>query len=74
MNQVCFQVIGTDATIAAASEAGQLQLNVFEPVIVYNLLNNMNWFLILCCVKVKTAQFIIILACVCVSKSIFTTD
>ena len=42
MNQVCFQVIGTDATIAAASEAGQLQLNVFEPVIVYNLLNNMD--------------------------------
>ena len=42
MNQVCFQVTGTDATIAAASEAGQLQLNVFEPVIVYNLLNNMD--------------------------------
>ena len=42
MNQVCFQIIGTDASIAAASEAAQLQLNVFEPVIVYNLLNNMD--------------------------------
>ena len=42
MNQVCFQVIGTDHTIASASEAAQLQLNVFEPVIVYNLLNNMD--------------------------------
>ena len=31
--------MGADATIAAASEAGQLQLNVFEPVIVFNLLN-----------------------------------
>jgi aspartate ammonia-lyase len=39
VNQVCFQVMGADATIAAASEAGQLQLNVFEPVIVFNLLN-----------------------------------
>lgn len=42
MNQICFQVIGTDQTIAAASEAGQLQLNAFEPIIIYNLLNNMN--------------------------------
>jgi len=42
MNQVCFQVIGTDHTIASASEAAQLQLNVFEPIIIYNLLNNMN--------------------------------
>ena len=42
MNQVCFQVIGTDHTIASASEAAQLQLNVFEPIIIYNLLNNMH--------------------------------
>ena len=33
--------MGTDASIAHASEAAQLQLNVFEPVIIYNLLNNM---------------------------------
>jgi aspartate ammonia-lyase len=33
--------MGTDHVIATASEAAQLQLNVFEPVIVYNLLNNL---------------------------------
>ena len=42
VNQVCFQVMGTDQVIATASEAAQLQLNVFEPVIVYNLLNNLD--------------------------------
>ena len=42
MNKVCFQIMGTDASIAHASEAAQLQLNVFEPLIVYNLLNNMD--------------------------------
>jgi len=42
VNQVAFQVIGTDITITMASEGGQLQLNVFEPVIAYNLFNNMN--------------------------------
>lgn len=41
VNQVCFQVIGTDVTISMAAEAGQLQLNVMEPVIAYNLANNM---------------------------------
>ncbi|OHV77354.1 aspartate ammonia-lyase [Mesorhizobium sp. ORS 3428] len=39
LNQVAFQVIGADLTITLASEAGQLQLNVMEPVITYNLLN-----------------------------------
>ena len=34
--------MGTDHVIATASEAAQLQLNVFEPVIVYNLLNNLD--------------------------------
>src|SRR5690606_16078497 len=33
VNQVCFKVIGNDVTISFASEAGQLQLNVMEPVI-----------------------------------------
>lgn len=42
VNQVCFQVIGTDVTITMASEAGQLQLNVFEPLIAYNLFNSIN--------------------------------
>ena len=33
VNQVCFRVIGSDLTITMAAEGGQLQLNVFEPVI-----------------------------------------
>lgn len=37
VNQVAFQVIGNDVTIAMASEAGQFELNVMEPVLVYNL-------------------------------------
>ncbi|XNM71303.1 lyase family protein [Escherichia coli] len=32
VNQVCFKVIGNDTTVTMASEAGQLQLNVMEPV------------------------------------------
>jgi aspartate ammonia-lyase len=35
---VCYQVIGCDATVAAASQAGQLELNVMMPVIAFNLL------------------------------------
>lgn len=37
VNQVCFQVIGNDTVVTMAAEAGQLQLNVFEPVIAFNL-------------------------------------
>jgi len=37
VNQVAFQVIGNDVTITVASEAGQLQLNVMEPIIAFNL-------------------------------------
>ena len=33
VNMVCFRVIGSDLTVSMAAEAGQLQLNVFEPVI-----------------------------------------
>ncbi|MFP2769009.1 aspartate ammonia-lyase [Oceanisphaera sp. KMM 10153] len=40
MNQTAFQVIGTDMTVTLAAEAGQLQLNAMEPLIIYNLLNN----------------------------------
>jgi len=39
VNQVCFQVIGCDTTIAMASEAGQLELNVMMPVIAWNALH-----------------------------------
>ena len=33
VNMVCYRVIGSDMTVSMAAEAGQLQLNVFEPVI-----------------------------------------
>ncbi len=39
VNQVCFQVIGCDATVAAACEAGQLELNVMMPVIAWNMIH-----------------------------------
>jgi aspartate ammonia-lyase len=38
VNQVCFDIIGGDMTVTMAAEAGQLQLNVFEPVIAFRLL------------------------------------
>ncbi|GAB1341078.1 aspartate ammonia-lyase [Gemmatimonas sp.] len=41
VNQVCFQVIGGDVTIAMAAEHGQLELNVMMPVIAHNLLFSM---------------------------------
>ncbi|MBK9097609.1 MAG: aspartate ammonia-lyase [bacterium] len=37
VNQIAFKVIGNDLTVTLAAEAGQLQLNVFEPVIVESL-------------------------------------
>ncbi|HEX6315632.1 MAG TPA: aspartate ammonia-lyase, partial [Gemmatimonadaceae bacterium] len=40
MNQVCFDVIGGDVTVTMAAEAGQLQLNAFEPIIAYRLLRS----------------------------------
>src|SRR6202008_587593 len=40
VNQVCFQVMGCDATIALACEAGQLELNVMMPVIAWNALHS----------------------------------
>jgi aspartate ammonia-lyase len=41
VNQVCFDVIGGDVTVTLAAEAGQLQLNVFEPIIAFRLLRGM---------------------------------
>ena len=38
VNQVCFDVCGGDVTVTMAAEGGQLQLNVFEPVIAFRLL------------------------------------
>jgi aspartate ammonia-lyase len=37
MNQVAFNIIGNDLTITMAAEAGQMELNAFEPVLFYNL-------------------------------------
>ena len=42
-NQVCFMVIGNDTTVAFAAEAGQLQLNVMEPVICESVLESVTW-------------------------------
>jgi len=39
VNQVCFQVVGCDTTVAIACEAGQLELNVMMPVIAWNALH-----------------------------------
>jgi aspartate ammonia-lyase len=41
VNQIAFQVIGNDMTVTMAAEAGQLQLNAFEPVIMLNILQSM---------------------------------
>lgn len=40
INQIAFQVIGNDTTITMASEAGQFELNVMEPVLIFNLLQS----------------------------------
>ena len=42
-NQVCFKVIGNDTTVAFAAEAGQLQLNVMEPVIAESIMESITW-------------------------------
>lgn len=41
VNQVAFQVIGNDITVTMAAEAGQLQLNVMEPVLAFNVLQSL---------------------------------
>ena len=42
MNQVCYKVIGNDMTITFASDNGQLELNVMEPVIAYSLFESIH--------------------------------
>lgn len=41
INQIAFQVIGNDVTVTLASEAGQFELNVMEPVMTFNVLESM---------------------------------
>ncbi len=45
MNQVCFKVIGNDICVSFAAEAGQLQLNVMEPVITESVLESVTWLI-----------------------------
>jgi aspartate ammonia-lyase len=45
VNQVCFKVIGNDLAVTLAAEAGQLQLNVMEPVIAYCILESQTMFM-----------------------------
>lgn len=42
VNQVAFEVIGNDLTVTLAAEAGQLELNVMEPVIAYDLFSSLD--------------------------------
>jgi len=41
VSQICFQIIGYDVTISMASEASELELNMAEPIIAYNLLHGL---------------------------------
>ena len=41
VNQICYQIIGYDLTISMASEASELELNMAEPIIAYNLLHGL---------------------------------
>jgi aspartate ammonia-lyase len=45
VNMVCFRVIGSDLTVSMAAEAGQLQLNVFEPVIAASIFEAQTMFI-----------------------------
>jgi aspartate ammonia-lyase len=42
VNQVAFQVIGNDQTICLAAEAGQFELNVMQPVLIFNLIQSVS--------------------------------
>ncbi len=63
LNMIAFQVIGNDTTICLASQAGQLQLNVMMPIIIFNLLwsmdiliNGINCFTEKCVVGIKANE------------------
>ncbi len=42
VNQIAYRVIGNDLTVSFGAEAGQLELNVMEPIIVYSILDSMS--------------------------------
>lgn len=62
VNQIAFEVIGNDVTISFAAEAGQLQLNAFEPIIGHSLFKSLEYLRAGCltlannCVKGITAN------------------
>ena len=56
VNQVCYAVIGNDVTVSFAAEGGQLQLNVFEPVIAYGLFNSIS--------MMRNAMFTLVERCI----------
>lgn len=62
VNQTCYYVIGQDLTVTMAAEAGQLQLNVMEPIIAFSLFTSIDYLtnavqtLIDKCVKGITAN------------------
>lgn len=45
VNQVCFKAIANDLAVTLAAEAGQLQLNVMEPIIAYSILESQTIFM-----------------------------
>ncbi|MGL5286751.1 MAG: lyase family protein, partial [Aeromonas sp.] len=53
VNQACFKVVGNDITITMAAEAGQLQLNVMEPVIAQALFESLS-LLEKSCISLRT--------------------
>jgi aspartate ammonia-lyase len=62
VNQIAFEVIGNDITVTMAAEAGQLQLNAFEPIIAHSLFESLQHLAAGCrtlaerCVKGITAN------------------
>jgi aspartate ammonia-lyase len=62
VNQIAFEVIGNDMTVTMAAEAGQLQLNAFEPIIAHSLFEGLKHLAAGCrtlnerCVKGITAN------------------
>ncbi len=57
VNQVCFQVIGCDTTVAISAEHGQLELNVMMPVIAQNILLSMQ--ILTNAIKVLTTRCVV---------------
>jgi aspartate ammonia-lyase len=57
VNQVAFEVIGNDMTVTMAAEAGQLQLNAFEPIIACSLFDAIHHLRQACCVLARQCVY-----------------